>query len=203
MSTIELGCLQCDLFLRIPDLQGGQKANCPRCGFLISSRSPDGPTRSLAFAIAALVLLIASNAFPFLSLQASGLEKVMTLPGTAVDLYQQNYAAMAVLVLGAIVVIPGTMVLLVIALTGALFLGHSPSWLVPAGRTIFYLTPWAMVEVFIIGVVVSLIKIGAMATVVMGISFWSYVGFALCFTATFASLDRLYLWSEIERVQSA
>lgn len=199
MSSIELGCIQCDLFLRIPDLRGGQKASCPRCGFLISSRSPDGLTRTLALAIAALILLIASNAFPFLALQASGLEKVMTLPGTAVELYDEDYAEMAVLVLGVIVVIPGTMLLILIALTGALVLGHGPKWLVPAGRTIFFLTPWAMVEVFIIGVVVSLIKIGAMATVVMGISFWSYVGFTLCFIAALSSLDRLEVWGEIER----
>jgi paraquat-inducible protein A len=55
-----------------------------------------------------------------------------------------------------------------------------------------------MVEVFVIGVLVSLVKIGAMATVILGISFWSYVGFAICFTATLSSLDRFQMWREIE-----
>jgi paraquat-inducible protein A len=55
-----------------------------------------------------------------------------------------------------------------------------------------------MVEVFVIGVLVSLVKIGAMATVVLGISFWAYVGFAVCFTASLSSLDRLQMWREIE-----
>ena len=55
-----------------------------------------------------------------------------------------------------------------------------------------------MAEVFIIGTLVSLIKIGAMATVVIGISFWAYVGFALCFIASLSNLDRHSLWRRIE-----
>ena len=55
-----------------------------------------------------------------------------------------------------------------------------------------------MAEVFVIGTLVSLIKIGAMATVVIGISFWAYVGFVICFTASLANLDRHALWRRIE-----
>jgi len=56
----------------------------------------------------------------------------------------------------------------------------------------------SMAEVFIIGVLVSLVKIAAMASVVIGISFWAYVGFAVCFTASLSSLDRFQMWREIE-----
>ena len=75
---------------------------------------------------------------------------------------------------------------------------RSAPWLVPAGRFLFLLGPWSMVEVFVIGVLVSLVKIGAMASVVLGISFWAYVGFAVCFTASLSSLDRFEMWREIE-----
>ena len=43
------------------------------------------------------------------------------------------------------------------------------------------------------------LSIGAMATVVLGLSFWAYVAFAICFTAAMASLDRIAVWDEIER----
>jgi paraquat-inducible protein A len=75
-------------------------------------------------------------------------------------------------------------------------------WLVPAGRLLFSLNPWSMVEVFVIGVLVSLVKIGAMATVILGISFWSYVAFALCFIGTFTNLDRFSMWRRIEALKS-
>ena len=45
----------------------------------------------------------------------------------------------------------------------------------------------------------SLVKIGHMAHVFLGLSFWSYIAFALCMLAAMASLDRIEVWSEIER----
>ena len=57
-----------------------------------------------------------------------------------------------------------------------------------------------MAEVFLIGVIVSLVKIAAMATVEMGISFWAYAAFTICFTLAISNLDRVQCWSEIERL---
>jgi paraquat-inducible protein A len=57
-----------------------------------------------------------------------------------------------------------------------------------------------MVEVFLIGVIVSLVKIAAMATVVLGISFWAYVAFTICFTLALSNLDRYQCWHLIEQL---
>jgi paraquat-inducible protein A len=56
-----------------------------------------------------------------------------------------------------------------------------------------------MVEVFLISVIVSLVKLIHLADVQLGLSFWSYAVLGVCFTATLASLDRLTLWRAIER----
>lgn len=152
----------------------------------------------MAYALSALVLLAMSNAFPFMALRSSGFETVMTLPRTAVALYRDGYGELAVLVLAFIVGIPALVLITILALAVPLTRGRSAPWLVPAGRWLFRMNPWSMVEVFIIGVIVSLVKIGHMATVILGLSFWSYVGFALCFTFALASLDRLQLWQAIE-----
>ena len=78
--------------------------------------------------------------------------------------------------------------------------GRYRPWLVPVARGIFLAQNWAMVEVFIIGVIVSLVKIMAMATVVLGISFWAYTAFAICFTLAVANLDRYQCWERIEEL---
>jgi paraquat-inducible protein A len=122
----------------------------------------------------------------------------MTLPRTAVQLYSDGYATLAVLVLGPIVGIPALMLATMLAMLVPIRRRIRVPWLVPAGRFLFLLGPWSMVEVFIIGVLVSLVKIAAMASVVLGISFWAYVGFAVCFTASLSSLDRFEMWREIE-----
>ncbi len=197
-SAEPTACIECDLLVQVGELREGQRANCPRCGNHLTAPAADGLTRTLAFALAACVLLVLANSFPFLALKAKGLEQVMTLPRTAVQLYGDGYATLAVLVLGPIVGIPALMLGTLMALIVPIRHRVPAPWLVPAGRLLFLLSPWSMVEVFVIGVLVSLVKIGAMATVVLGISFWAYVGFAICFTASLSSLDRLQMWREIE-----
>jgi len=198
VSAEHYACIHCDLPLAIGELRGGQRALCPRCGHLITACGHDALQRALAFAAAAIVLLVLSNAFPFLSLKANGLKSVMTIPATAAELHRDGYTTLAILVLGVIVAIPGAILAVVMALVIPLLQRRNAPWLVPAGRLLFQLSPWSMVEVFVIGVIVSLVKIHHMATVVIGLSFWSYVGFSLCFAATLANLDRLQVWREIE-----
>ena len=87
-----------------------------------------------------------------------------------------------------------------IAMSLPLSKGRSRPWLVPVAKVIFLSQNWAMVEVFIIGVIVSLVKIAAMATVHIGISFWAYAAFSICFMLAITSLDRVQCWNDIEEL---
>ena len=200
--SIQIGCAECDLLVTIDALANGERASCPRCGHLMTQNTEDGLTRSLAFALAAALLLVMSMAFPFLSIQANGLEQVMTLPRSAYELYRDGFLAVAILVMGPIIAVPAMMISALVALLLAIRRGKRARWLVPTGRFLFFLNPWSMVEVFVIGVLVSLVKIGAMATVVLGISFWAYVVFSICFIATLTNLDRVQLWDRIEELSA-
>lgn len=201
-EPLDLACVHCDLPLRLDPLAEGERAACPRCGFLVSARIRNGLSRSMALAVASLILLAFANSFPFLSLHAKGLESVMTLPHSAVVMYEDGYVVLACIVLAVIVVIPAVMMLTIMALTIPLSRGQNAAWLVPGGRLLFLLSPWSMVEVFIIGVIVSLVKITHMAHVVLGLAFWAYVAFTISFTAAMASLDRLEIWRRIERCRA-
>lgn len=199
-APAQIACLACDLLLPTPELAEGERASCPRCQHVLTSHPKDGLQRPLAFGMAALVLLAASLAFPFLSLQVGGFENVMTLPQSALELWRQGLRIVPVLVLAFILLIPGLLLGAVVALLVPLVRDRDAPWLVPTGRLIFGMQGWSMVEVFVIGVLVSLVKIGAMATVFLGISFWAYVVFAICFIATLTNLDRVQLWERIEEL---
>ncbi len=57
VSLERIACLHCDLPVTVGELRGGERASCPRCGHLLSSRTANGLERSLAFSLAAVVLL--------------------------------------------------------------------------------------------------------------------------------------------------
>ena len=198
----ETACLECDLMIELEGLESGQRARCPRCDRLLTSHDVEATNRALAFALAAAVLLVMANSFPFLELHASGFEKIMTIPSAGAELYQDGRPVLAGMVLGPIAVLPALILATMIGLLVPLRRRARVPWLVATGRLLFAMNPWSMAEVFIIGVLVSLVKIGAMATVVIGISFWAYIAFVLCFIAAIASLDRFQIWREIEACRS-
>ena len=201
LSNSHIACLECDLLMERPKLTPGDRAECPRCKSLVTSMPHDAFARALAFAIAASALLVVANLFPFLSFRASGLEQVMTLSQSAGVLYEQGNLVLAAFVLTFIAIAPGVLTLCLIGLLVPLVLGHKVAGMHLLGRAVFLVSTWSMVEVFLIGVLVSFIKIAAMATVVFGMSFWAFIGFALCLTAALSYLDRHQVWSAIEEAR--
>ena len=202
VANAKIACLACDLLLPDPSLAEGERASCPRCRHHLKAHPRDGLVRSLAFALGSAVLLVAACAFPFLSMQAGGFENATTLPESAQALWRNGREYLAVLVFSFVVLVPGVIVAALVALLVPLVRGRPAPWLVATGRLIWFLGPWSMAEVFVIGVIVSLVKLAAMANITLGISFWSYAAFTVCLTAALASLDRAYVWDAIERVGS-
>ena len=196
----EIACHGCDLLVDVSGLQNGEKASCPRCHCFLTRRRNDMYERVLALSLSSLILLVLANNYSFLSFSASGLESVITLAQTPGTLWDYGMPGVAIIVSAFIIVIPAIVLLLMLVLCIPLQKGVHRPWLVPVATGIFLAQNWAMVEVFIIGVIVSLVKIMAMATVVLGISFWAYTAFAICFTAAVASLDRYQCWERIEEL---
>lgn len=195
-----VACPSCDLLYDVSGMRNGEKASCSRCGDFLTRVRNDAFVRLQAYAIAGLISLAIGCSFPFLSFKSSGLESVMTLPQTAIQLYDQGRPDLSFLVSAFIIVIPTVVLVLLLVLATCVTRQKFFSWMVPLARLAFHMQNWSMVEVFFIGVLVSLVKIGHMATVVIGISFYGYGAFSLFFIFAVASLDRLQCWNEIERL---
>jgi paraquat-inducible protein A len=199
----EIACQSCDLLSSVAGLRVGENAFCPRCGHFLTRRREDAYAHVLSYAIAAIVLLIMANSYSFLSFASAGMESVITLRETPWAVWDYGLPAVAVMIAAFIIIIPAVILVLLLLLCIPLIEGRYRPWLVPVAKGIFLTQNWSMVEVFIIGVIVSLVKIAAMATIELGISFWAYVGFAICFTLAIANLDRFQCWERIEALKTA
>jgi paraquat-inducible protein A len=198
----EIACHSCDLLLDVGAIREGESASCPRCGCFLTRYRADAYNRVLAFASAGLIFLVLANSYPFLSFSSTGLESIMTLRQTPGALWDNGMQEVAVLVAAFIIFIPAAVLLMMVILSIPLGQGRYRPWMPTVAKGVFLAQNWSMVEVFIIGVIVSLVKIAAMATVVIGLSFWAYAAFAICFTVAVASLDRYQCWERIEALES-
>ena len=193
------GCPECDLLFHLPPLAEGEHADCPRCGYAIAAGVRDGFRRPLSYAIASLTFLALSLSFPFLTVKASGLTNDMTLMTVFSLLSQFGADAVGVLVFAFVIAFPGLLMIGITVLTGLLLAKRYHPGLVPLTRMLTRLDHWVMVEVFAIGVIVSLVKIADMAKLELGLSFWTYTAFALCYVLAISTFDRLAVWSALEQ----
>ncbi|MBA3652114.1 MAG: paraquat-inducible protein A, partial [Chthoniobacterales bacterium] len=60
---------------------------------------------------------------------------------------------------------------------------------------------WNMAEVFLVGVLVSLLKLGKLASLTVGISFWAFIALIFCLTAALASIHPRELWARLEAAE--
>jgi len=58
--------------------------------------------------------------------------------------------------------------------------------------------PWGMVEVFMLGVLVSLVKLAHLASIVPGIALWSFGGLILLLAASAASFNQQGVWARVQ-----
>ncbi len=65
-------------------------------------------------------------------------------------------------------------------------------------RLIQKLAPWAMIEVFFLGTLVSLLKLVKLADVHLGVAFWALGAGMICLAAAMAGIDRRELWDRLE-----
>lgn len=198
----QIACHECDLLLNLPEIEEGQRAYCPRCNHMLCSHPHDGMQRSLAFAISALIFLGIANLYPFLGLKTHGLESVMTLIQTSIELYKGGSELLAVFVLVFIIIAPLLILLCIIWTIGNLvFTGKRAAGSYGLAHIISTVSPWGMAEIFLIGILVAMVKIASLATIVMDFSFWAYVGFTICFTLTMVNLDQHYYWDALEQAR--
>ena len=160
----------------------------------------DPYARAWSFSVAALVVLAIAFAFPFLSISAAGVTNSMTLVQTVLYLAQYGADGIAVLVSIFVILVPVLMLVFIVTLATMLRADRFHPLLMAPTRWLFHLNGWAMVEVFAIGVIVSLVKLAAMARVTLGPSFWAYLAFTGLFLLAFSAMDRLTVWRDIERI---
>ncbi|MDH3647776.1 MAG: paraquat-inducible protein A [Gammaproteobacteria bacterium] len=190
----QMVCHECDLLIGVPLLEPGEKAFCPRCNFLLAANRRNAQDKIFAFAVAALLFLALANAFPFLGFSAQGQERTVTLLQCVAILITENFPSLAAIVFALIIAIPAIFLLGVIYFSSSLALSRRLPATEITLRWMLWLLPWSMAEIFLIGILVSFIKIVAMADVALGLSFWSYVFFSVCITVVVMHLDKRELW---------
>jgi paraquat-inducible protein A len=117
------------------------------------------------------------------------------------ELWRQDLYGLATLVLLTCVLIPLGQI------AGLLYLLAPLKWNLPAPhairvfRLLRHVAPWGMLEIFMLGILVALVKLGKMATIVPGISVFAFGLLVLVMAAAISALDPHLLWERLDQRQ--
>lgn len=188
-------CRYCDLLQQLPQLQDGEEADCRRCGHELDARQRESAIRPILYAISALFMLVLTNLFPFVGMDAAGSHRDMDFLDTSAVLLSENYPWLAILVWLFIQAIPAFCMIAIVYLKLGMYI-RLPA-LVQTARLLYALKPWSMVDIFLIGLIVSFVKLLTHFEISLGMSFWAFCMFCLLHLRTFQVVDRHELWSRI------
>jgi paraquat-inducible protein A len=161
----------------------------------------DSLDRSLALTITGVVLVVVATTFPFMSLSIQGRVQQANLVTGAVALAQQGLWSLAAVVFLTTVAAPSLKLGATLYVLIGLRLRRPPRHLPLVFRWLDVLHPWAMVEVYLLGVFVAYVKLVDLASIELGAAFYSLATLMVIMVAIDGVLSSEVVWREMERRQ--
>lgn len=190
-----IACPHCDTLYRRVGLRPGERARCRHCGARLYGRSRLDRSATLALVLTALIAFIIANACPIVTLTVQGLRSDTTLIGAVTALGRDNRWLVAALVATTTLAVPLVDLGILLALLATAGRHRRPAWFVPLLSRVHHLRPWSMVEVFLLGVVVSLVKLSHLARVIPGAALWAFAALVVLL-ALIQSFHLDQLWDD-------
>jgi len=180
---------------QLPVLKAGSKASCPRCHTTLHTHWVEPLKRPAGYALAALFMLLLANLFPFINMQVAGLSSEITLMRIPQVMVSENYSSLATLFMLFVQAIPAFSMLAILLLVSPLKLPLP----LKRGMTriLMQLRSWGMAEIFLVGVLVSFVKLMAYGDIGTGTSFIPWCLFCVLQLRAFQCIDRRSLWQRV------
>lgn len=186
-------CEECDAVYQRPRLGRAELAHCLRCGAELDRDTGGRLEQLLPLTIGALILFVLANVFPIVTIELQGLSADTTLMGAVIALSRDGMSEVALLVLATTLLFPLIQLAVMFYLLLPASRQHRPPGFVLLLRLMQAARPWGMIEVFMLGILVALIKLSNMAEVIPGPALWSFGALTVLLTVV-VSFNPRHIW---------
>jgi paraquat-inducible protein A len=198
-TSLFVACRQCDALYDKPQLKQGQLAKCNRCGSMLIERKVDFIERSFNWSLAGLMLMLPAILLPIMGVTLAGQYNQASLFDCILVLIDRGFFMIACLVFLFAIAVP------IVRLAGAFYLAYcfkfnklKPS-LLNFFRAYHHLDNWAMLNVFMLGIVVSMYKLIDDTELSVNLGLLAFIFWLICSTMSAVTLDQDYIWQKLEK----
>ena len=163
-------CTSCRLVCAVPNSGWEDHWVCPRCGAALHSRKPASLSRTWALIIAAVVFYIPANVLHITVSSKLGTAQADTILSGVIYFMKTGSWHIGLIIFTASIMVPIVKLVMLVYLMISI---HCRSSWNPVRRTrLFRLVEligrWSMVDIFVVTIAVSLVKLGLIASVQAG-----------------------------------
>jgi paraquat-inducible protein A len=168
---------------------------------LLAKATRDPVDGLLALTLSALVLLLLANIFPFLHFSLEGQVQENRIITGVLGLWDAGQGGLALLILFTTVLAPALRTLGLLYVLLPLYLNRVPPGVAGTLRFQEGLVSWAMLDVYMLALVVALVKLAQMAEVRLELGAFCFVALFIMLTLMGAAYDRAALWERVEELR--
>lgn len=174
-----IACHECDLLMRKPSLQDGERAECPRCGYELFTHRHHVVKRSLALVIAALLLYMPANFLPIMQLNLLGQSTQDTVWSGVLGLYDSGMQSIALVVFLCSMAVPLLKLLCQLCVLLSIRLDYGRGYGLLLYRIYHHMREWGMLEVYLMGILVAMVKLMDLADLSLGLGLFCFIALLL------------------------
>ena len=196
-EPVVASCPTCGLVQAVEPLRPGTVAECIRCGsFLEARRSERSLEVTGALTLAALILYVPANVYPITKMYLYGAYSESTVWDGVVMLMNGEQWVVAIVVFLASMVIPLVKLagLLSLVVTARMGWGRRLRSRTQLYKFIDAIGPWAMLDVFLLAVLVALVKLSTWAKILPGPGLLAFSAVVVLTMLASAAFDPRAIW---------
>ena len=191
-------CPDCNLLLQPPTLQPRQVAVCPRCSQQLRRYKHNPVQKGLALSLTGLLLYLPANLLPLMTFSVLGIDTHSSIVQACLHMFGTGQQFVGLIVALTTLVFPLALLSGLLLITLGLTRKRKGAWMPPLFRSYRHLSEWAMTDVFLVGVLVTIIKMSHMAAVTLGPGFFCLIGLVVTTVAAQTAIDPHLFWSLME-----
>jgi paraquat-inducible protein A len=192
-------CPSCDLLLEEIQPSSTHTPVCPRCLRRLHRRRPDSIRRTLVLSLTGLLLCLPANFTPLLTFTMPGTATSSSLFQSTLSMFEQGEYLVGILVVLTGLICPFMTLSLLFGVSAGLFLGWQQRWMKVFLHWYHHLTEWAMTDIYLIAVFITVIKMNHAAAIEYNLGFFCFIGLVAVTVAAQASLDLSLFWDRLDR----
>ncbi len=192
-------CPDCDLLIERINLLEHQQAHCPRCNRLLYKGRGDPLMKTLVVSATGLLMVFPAYFLPVMNMGVLGYNNSASIIDTVTPMMTSDFWITGVSLLLFAILFPILILVFSFWISLHLQLKLWPHHLPVIQKIYQRLVRWMMSEVYVLGIIVSLVKLLDDFTVTIETGTISFILLMFCSLLVTTTVSRQYFWEEASR----